>query len=71
MAVLAYSSNRSVGSRRRLRLLSGCEIQAYTPQGEDITITVTDTDIIPLKEPVVDQAYDPLGRLIRTFTGAA
>ena len=71
MAVLAYSSNRSVGSRRPLRLLSGCEIQAHTPQGEDITITVTDTDIIPLKEPVVDHAYDPLGRLIRTFTGAA
>ncbi len=45
------------------------EIQAHTRRGEDITIT--DTAIIPLKEPVVDQAYDPLGRLIRTFTGAA
>lgn len=71
MAVLAYSSNRLVGSRRPLRLLPGCEIQAQTPQGEDIDITITDTAIIPLKEPVVDQAYNPLGRLIRTFTGAA
>ena len=34
-------------------------------------ITITDNAIIPLKERVVDQAYDPLGRLIRTLTGDA
>jgi len=30
-------------------------------------ITITDNAIIPLKERVVDQLYDPLGRLFRTF----
>ena len=30
-------------------------------------IAITDNAIIPLKERVVDQLYDPLGRLFRTF----
>ncbi len=34
-------------------------------------ITITDNAIIPLKERVVDRAYDPLGRLIRALTGDA
>jgi succinate dehydrogenase / fumarate reductase iron-sulfur subunit len=34
-------------------------------------ITITDNAIIPLKERVVDHAYDPLGRLIRALTGDA
>jgi succinate dehydrogenase / fumarate reductase iron-sulfur subunit len=32
-------------------------------------ITITDNAIIPLKERVVDDAYDPLKALIRRFTG--
>ncbi len=34
-------------------------------------ITITDNAIIPLKERVVDHAYDPLGRLIRALTSDA
>jgi succinate dehydrogenase / fumarate reductase iron-sulfur subunit len=34
-------------------------------------ITITDNAIIPLKERVVDQAYDPLGRLIRALSSDA
>jgi succinate dehydrogenase / fumarate reductase iron-sulfur subunit len=31
------------------------------------SITITDNAIIPLKERVVDEAYDPLRRLLRLF----
>ena len=31
-------------------------------------ITITDNAIIPLKERVVDQFYDPLGRLVKLFS---
>jgi len=31
------------------------------------SITITDNAIIPLKERVVDQYYDPLARLVRAF----
>jgi len=34
-------------------------------------ITITDNAIIPLKERVVDQFYDPLRRLFRIFRGAS
>jgi len=34
-------------------------------------ITITDNAIIPLKERVVDQSYDPLGRLLRLLTSDA
>jgi succinate dehydrogenase / fumarate reductase iron-sulfur subunit len=30
-------------------------------------ITITDNAIIPLKERVVDEFYDPLGRLLKLF----
>jgi len=33
-------------------------------------ITITDNAIIPLKERVVDEFYDPLSKLFRIFTGA-
>ena len=32
-------------------------------------ITITDNAIIPLKERVVDQLYDPIGKLLRMFKG--
>ena len=32
-------------------------------------IAITDNAIIPLKERVVDQLYDPVSRLLRVFTG--
>ena len=32
-------------------------------------ITITDNAIIPLKERVVDQAYDPVKKLVQLFTG--
>ncbi len=32
-------------------------------------ITITDNAIIPLKERVVDQAYDPVRKLIQLVTG--
>jgi succinate dehydrogenase / fumarate reductase iron-sulfur subunit len=31
-------------------------------------ITITDNGIIPLKERVVDQAFDPLGKLVKIFS---
>jgi succinate dehydrogenase / fumarate reductase iron-sulfur subunit len=34
-------------------------------------ITITDNAIIPLKERVVDRAYDPVRRLLRMFTGGS
>ena len=33
------------------------------------SITITDNAIIPLKERVVDEFYDPLGKLVRLFRG--
>ncbi|MEC7386933.1 MAG: succinate dehydrogenase/fumarate reductase iron-sulfur subunit, partial [Gemmatimonadota bacterium] len=33
-------------------------------------ITITDNAIIPLKERVVDQSYDPLARLIKLVKGS-
>jgi len=32
-------------------------------------ITITDNAIIPLKERVVDEFYDPVKKLFRIFTG--
>jgi succinate dehydrogenase / fumarate reductase iron-sulfur subunit len=32
-------------------------------------ITITENAIIPLKERVVDQFYDPLTKLLRVFRG--
>jgi len=34
-------------------------------------IAITDNAIIPLKERVVDEVYDPLRRLFRVFRGAS
>ena len=34
-------------------------------------ITITDNAIIPLKERVVDQSYDPLAKLVRGIFGGA
>jgi succinate dehydrogenase / fumarate reductase iron-sulfur subunit len=31
-------------------------------------ITITDNAIIPLKERVVDEFYDPLGRVLKVFS---
>jgi succinate dehydrogenase / fumarate reductase iron-sulfur subunit len=31
-------------------------------------ITITDNAIIPLKERVVDEFYDPLGKLVKIFS---
>jgi succinate dehydrogenase / fumarate reductase iron-sulfur subunit len=31
-------------------------------------ITITDNAIIPLKERVVDEFYDPIGRLVKIFS---
>jgi succinate dehydrogenase / fumarate reductase iron-sulfur subunit len=31
-------------------------------------ITITDNAIIPLKERVVDEFFDPLGKLVRIFS---
>jgi succinate dehydrogenase / fumarate reductase iron-sulfur subunit len=33
-------------------------------------ITITDNAIIPLKERVVDEFYDPLGKLVKLFSRA-
>jgi succinate dehydrogenase / fumarate reductase, iron-sulfur subunit len=32
------------------------------------SITITDNAIIPLKERVVDEFYDPLGKLVQIFS---
>jgi len=32
------------------------------------SITITDNAIIPLKERVVDEFYDPLGKLVKIFS---
>jgi succinate dehydrogenase / fumarate reductase iron-sulfur subunit len=34
-------------------------------------ITITDNAIIPLKERVIDQLYDPVAKLFRMVRGAA
>jgi len=34
-------------------------------------IAITDNAIIPLKERVVDEVYDPLRRLLRVFRAAS
>ena len=38
-------------------------------QGLPWGITITDNAIIPLKERVVDLAYDPLKKLVQLVTG--
>jgi succinate dehydrogenase / fumarate reductase iron-sulfur subunit len=57
----------------RLRELAGehgigyCNITKCCTKVCPEGITITDNAIIPLKERVVDELYDPLGRLLRVF----
>jgi len=53
-------------ARRRHRRLQHHEmLHQDLPEG----ITITDNAIVPLKERVVDQFYDPVKKLFRIFSG--
>ncbi len=65
----ADTGNR-VGALRKEHGIGYCNITkcctAVCPEG----IAITDNAIIPLKERVVDEFYDPLAKLFRVFTGS-
>jgi len=46
-----------------------CNITTCCRQVCPENITITENAIIPLKERVVDQFYDPVMKLFRMFTG--
>jgi succinate dehydrogenase / fumarate reductase iron-sulfur subunit len=55
-----------------LRALHGigyCNITKCCTKVCPESITITDNAIIPLKERVVDEFYDPVARLFRRFRG--
>ena len=54
---------------RRLHGIGFCNITKCCTKVCPEGITITDNAIIPLKERVVDRAYDPLGALLRLVTG--
>ena len=51
--------SRAMAKAERYRLLN--------EPSEAESITITDNAIIPLKERVVDEFYDPLKKLLRVF----
>jgi len=51
--------SRAMAKAERYRLLN--------EPSEAESITITDNAIIPLKERVVDEFYDPLRKLLRVF----
>ena len=46
-----------------------CNITKFCTNVRPEGITITDNAIIPLKERIVDQAYDPVRNLIQLVTG--
>jgi succinate dehydrogenase / fumarate reductase iron-sulfur subunit len=60
----------TIDRRQELREVHGigyCNITKCCTKVCPENITITDNAIIPLKERVVDQAYDPLVKLVRIF----
>ncbi len=56
----------SLEKAERYRLINETrEAESICPEG----ITITDNAIIPLKERVVDEYYDPIRKLFRIFRG--
>jgi succinate dehydrogenase / fumarate reductase iron-sulfur subunit len=53
---------------RRAQGISYCNITKCCTRVCPEQITITDNAIIPLKERVVDQFFDPLGRLFKVFS---
>jgi succinate dehydrogenase / fumarate reductase, iron-sulfur subunit len=53
---------------RRAHGIGYCNITKCCTQVCPEHITITDNAIIPLKERVVDEFYDPLGRLVKLFS---
>jgi len=53
---------------RRAHGIGYCNITKCCTQVCPEHITITDNAIIPLKERVVDEFYDPVGRLVRIFS---
>ena len=60
-------STPGTGSRpcARIRGVGYCNITKCCTKVCPESITITDNAIIPLKERVVDRAYDPLTKLLR------
>jgi succinate dehydrogenase / fumarate reductase iron-sulfur subunit len=58
-----------VAALRRAHGIGYCNITKCCTRVCPEHITITDNAIIPLKERVVDRFYDPLGRLVKLFSG--
>ena len=58
-----------VGELRKAQGIGYCNITACCRKICPESITITENAIIPLKERVVDQFYDPVVKLFRIFTG--
>jgi succinate dehydrogenase / fumarate reductase, iron-sulfur subunit len=57
-----------VGELRRAHGIGYCNITKCCTKVCPEHITITDNAIIPLKERVVDQFFDPLGKLVKIFS---
>jgi succinate dehydrogenase / fumarate reductase iron-sulfur subunit len=55
---------------RRSQGIGYCNITKCCTKVCPEEITITDNAIIPLKERVVDRAYDPVRKLLRVISGA-
>jgi succinate dehydrogenase / fumarate reductase iron-sulfur subunit len=58
-----------VGELQKTQGIGYCNITKCCTKVCPENITITDNAIIPLKERVVDEYYDPLGRLVKMLRG--
>jgi succinate dehydrogenase / fumarate reductase iron-sulfur subunit len=58
-----------LGELQKTQGIGYCNITKCCTKVCPENITITDNAIIPLKERVVDEFYDPLGRLLKMFRG--
>ncbi|HEY4574537.1 MAG TPA: succinate dehydrogenase/fumarate reductase iron-sulfur subunit [Thermoanaerobaculia bacterium] len=62
-----FDAEDRLGDLRQAHGIGYCNITKCCTKVCPESITITDNAIIPLKERVVDEFYDPLGKLLRIF----
>ena len=55
-------------ARRKEHGIGYCNITKCCTKGCPEHITITDNAIIPLKERVVDEFFDPIGKLVKIYS---
>ena len=66
-AVDAYTAAQAAQDAKATQGVGYCNITKCCTNVCPESITITDNAIIPLKERVVDEFYDPLRKLLRVF----